>query len=121
MGIILLLYVTMIVVMIAGLWKLFEKANKPGWASLIPIYNIIVWFEIIGKPLWQIILVFIPFANIYVAITMCTGICKAYGKPGIGNYLAAIFFGIVYFPYLGFSDDVKYVGPAERVAEHQAA
>jgi hypothetical protein len=119
--IILLLYVAMIGVMFAGLWKIFEKANKPGWASLIPFYNMVVWFEIIGKPLWQIILFFIPVANIYVAVTMCISMCRSYGKSGMGNYLAAIFLGIIYFPYLGFSDEVKYVGPAESIMERQTA
>ena len=119
--IILLLYVAMILVMFAGLWKIFEKANKPGWASLIPFYNMVIWFEIIGKPLWQIILVFIPFANIYVAVTMCIGMCRSYGKSGIGNYLAAIFFCFIYIPYLGFTEDIKYVGPAESVNQPQAA
>jgi hypothetical protein len=119
--IIALMYLVMTVATFAGLWKIFEKANKPGWASLIPVYNLVVWFEIIGKPLWQIILIVVPFANIYVAITMITGLCKSFGKPGMANYMAAIFLGFVYYPFLGFSDEVKYVGPAERVARPQAA
>lgn len=117
--IIALLYVVMLVLMFAGYWKLFEKANKPGWASLVPVYNLVVWFEIIGKPLWHIILLFIPIVNIYVLITMITGLCKSFGKPGIANYMAAIFLSFIYIPYLGFSDDVKYVGPAEGVAKPQ--
>jgi hypothetical protein len=118
--IIALLYLALIVLTFAGYWKMFEKANRPGWTSLIPIYNIVVCFEIIGKPLWQLILFFVPVANIYVLITMITGMCKSYGKPGMANYMAALFLGFIYFPYLGFSDDVKYVGPAKRVAQPQA-
>jgi len=41
-----------VLIEIIGLWKIFIKAGKPGWASIIPIYNIIVLLEIIGKPLW---------------------------------------------------------------------
>jgi len=33
-------------------WRIFEKAGKPGWASLIPIYNTIILLEIVGKPWW---------------------------------------------------------------------
>ena len=119
--IIVLLYIAMIAATFAGYWKLYEKANKPGWASIIPFYNLVVWFEIIGKPLWHIILLFIPLVNIYVFITMMTGLCKSFGKPGTGNYMAAIFLSFIYVPYLGFSDDVKYVGPAEGTVKAQVA
>jgi hypothetical protein len=111
--ILIMLYLGIIAISIAGQWLLFEKARKPGWACLIPIYNLVVWFQIIGKPMWQLILLIVPFANIYVIITMITGLCKSFGKPGIGNYLLAIFFGMFYIPYLGFSSEVHYIGPAE--------
>src|ERR1700748_439146 len=48
------------VIMIIAHWKIFEKAGKPGWAAIIPIYNIIVLLEIIGKPVWWIIMFLIP-------------------------------------------------------------
>lgn len=108
-----LLYMVLFVLSIIGFWKLFEKAGKPGWASLIPIYNIIVMFEIIGKPLWQLVLFFIPFANIYVFITLMVGMCKSFGKYGIGNYLFAIFLSPIAFTLWGFSADTRYVGPSE--------
>ena len=41
-----------IVLVIAGMWKTFAKAGKPGWASIVPIYNVIVLLEIAGRPLW---------------------------------------------------------------------
>jgi hypothetical protein len=45
--------------MIAAMWKVFTKAGKPGWAAIVPIYNIIVLLGIAGKPTWWIILFFI--------------------------------------------------------------
>ena len=98
---------------IVGMWKLFEKAGKPGWASLIPIYNLVVMFEIVGKPLWHLVLLLIPFVNFYVIITLLVGLCKSFGRFGLGAYLLMIFFGGLYMPYLGFSDDVRYLGPSE--------
>ncbi|HRH96867.1 MAG TPA: DUF5684 domain-containing protein, partial [Prosthecobacter sp.] len=50
-----------VVVMIAAMWKVFTKAGEPGWACLVPIYNIIVYLKISGKPVWWIILFIIPF------------------------------------------------------------
>jgi len=45
-----LLYVAIMVLMIVSMWKIFEKAGKPGWACIVPIYNMIILFEIVGKP-----------------------------------------------------------------------
>ena len=49
---------------IASLWKIFTKAGKPGWAAIVPIYNIIVLLEIVNKPLWWIVLFFIPLVTL---------------------------------------------------------
>ena len=96
-----LLYMAIIVLSIVGLWKLFEKAGKPGWASLIPIYNIIVMFEIVGKPMWQLVLFFIPFANIYVAITLVIGLAKSYGKFWYRQLLVCYFLRLYRLRRLG--------------------
>ena len=65
-----LIYFAVVLLIIVGLWKMFTKAGKPGWASIIPIYNLIVLIEITGKPLWWIVLLFIPFVNFVVGIEM---------------------------------------------------
>lgn len=103
-----LLYFALIVVVIAGLWKAFDKAGKPGWAAIIPIYNIIVMLEIAGKPVWWVILFFIPCVNIIMAFIVSIAIAEAYGKSaGFGIGLAL--FGFIFWPILGFGD-AKYVG-----------
>jgi hypothetical protein len=64
-----LIFMAVIIVpLIAGLWKCFSKANQPGWASIIPIYNGIVMLQIVGRPIWWIILYFIPCLNIFISI-----------------------------------------------------
>ena len=42
------LMLAIVIFLIVATWKMYEKANKPGWAAIVPIYNIIVLFEIIG-------------------------------------------------------------------------
>ena len=108
-----LLYLGIIVLVVAGMWKLFEKAGKPGWAAIIPIYNIIVMHEIVGRDVWKIVLLLIPLVNIYFGITLYVSLAKSYGKYGIGNYLFIIFLGFIAVPMWGFSDEVRYVGPSE--------
>ncbi|MCB0223152.1 MAG: signal peptidase I [Anaerolineae bacterium] len=100
------------VFIIIGLWKMFEKADKPGWASLIPIYNIYVLIEIAGRPWWWLILMLIPFVNIIVWLLLCIDVAKSFGKDAIiwGVLLLFILSGVG-FVLLGFSD-AAYEGPA---------
>ena len=99
-----------VVACIAGLWKVFEKAGKPGWAAIVPIYNLVVLLEIVGKPLWWIILFLIPLVNLVVAILVMIVLAEKFGKSaafGIGLALL----GFVFIPILGFGD-AQYVGGA---------
>ena len=49
---------------IAAAWKVFEKAGQPGWAAIVPIYNLIVWIKVAGKPVWWILPMLIPVVNL---------------------------------------------------------
>jgi hypothetical protein len=96
------------VVVIAGCWKTFEKAGKPGWAAIVPIYNLIVMLEIAGKPLWWIILFLIPFVNFVMIILVMIAFAEKFGKSA-GFGLGLAFLGFIFFPILGFGD-AQYVG-----------
>jgi ABC-type sulfate transport system permease subunit len=96
-----LLYVAAIVVVIAGLWKMFEKANQPGWGALIPIYNVILLLKIAGKPVWWIVLMFIPFVNIVVGILVPLAVARNFGR-GAGFGVGLIFLPFIFYPILGF-------------------
>ena len=114
-GLMTLIYLALIVVVIAGLWKCFTKAGKPGWAAIVPIYNIIVMLEIAGKPIWWIILFFIPCVNIIVSLLVFIDFAKAYGK-GAGFAVGLLLLGFIFFPILGFGD-ARYIGPTPGVAK----
>lgn len=101
-------YFGFIIVVIAGMWKTFAKAGHPGWAVLIPIYNIIVLLKIAGKPLWWILLMFIPLVNFIIAIIIAIAVSENFGK-GAGFGLGLAFFPFIFYPILGFGD-AKYQG-----------
>jgi ABC-type sulfate transport system permease subunit len=105
-----LIYLAIFAAVIVGFWKVFEKAGKPGWAAIIPIYNIIVLLEIIGKPIWWIILFFIPCVNFIVSILVALEVAKCFGK-GAGFAIGLILLPFVFYPILGFGD-ARYVGPS---------
>ncbi|MEN9348737.1 MAG: hypothetical protein RLZZ77_2248 [Bacteroidota bacterium] len=62
------LYIGLIALMISSMWKIFAKANQPGWAAIVPIYNAIICFRIIRRPKWWILL-YLAFSLIYIIIT----------------------------------------------------
>lgn len=97
-----------VLVVIAGVWATFTKAGKPGWAAIVPIYNLIVMLQIAGKPLWWIILFLIPLVNLIVAILVAIAIAEKFGK-GAGFGIGLAFLGFIFYPILGFGD-AKYQG-----------
>src|SRR5512133_1149421 len=110
MGTVIILYLAVIVLMIVSMWKIFTKAGKPGWACLIPIYNIIVMLEIIGKPWWWLLLMLIPVVNLVFSIWAVNLLSKSYGH-GVGFTLGLIFLSFIFIPILGLGES-KYIGPA---------
>ena len=96
--------------MIVAMWKVFAKAGQPGWASIIPIYNLYIWCKFVGRPAWWIILMLIPLVNIIVGIVLCIDMAKSFGK-GVGFGIGLAFLGIIFLPILGFGS-AKYQGAA---------
>ena len=104
-----LLYFAFIGAILYGNWKMYEKAGKPGWASIIPIYNLIVLYEIIGRELVKVLFLLIPIVNLYFIITAYISLAKSFGKRETGEYVLTIFFAPL---YLGLGS-AQYVGPSE--------
>ncbi len=96
--------------LIVAMWKVFTKAGQPGWASIIPIYNLYIWCKIVGRPWWWILLMLIPFVNFIVCIILCIDLAKSFGK-GVGFGIGLALLGIIFFPILGFGS-AQYQGPS---------
>lgn len=106
------------VLSIIAMWKIFTKAGKPGWASIIPVYNMVVLYQIVGlNPLLLLILIgaIIPFVNFLVMIALFVlgiisnlRLAKAFGK-GTGFAVGLIFLPFIFQLILAF-DKSEYVG-----------
>jgi ABC-type transport system involved in cytochrome c biogenesis permease component len=101
-----------IVLIVASMWKIFTKAGQPGWASIIPIYNWIVWCKIVGRPAWWVLLLLICFPIFYIILSI--DLAKSFGK-GVGFALGLIFLSIIFFPILAFGS-ATYQGPSAAKA-----
>jgi uncharacterized membrane protein YhaH (DUF805 family) len=103
-------YIAIFVLAVAGMWRVFSKAGRPGWYALVPIYNSIVLAEIVGRPGWVGLLNLVPFLNIYINVIIALDIAKSFGKDTTFGVLT-IFFPFVTYPILGFGS-AKYQGPS---------
>lgn len=109
LGLFAIVYLGLIVFLIATMWKIFTKAGKPGWASIIPIYNLFVMLDIAGKPGWWFLLMLIPFVNLVIMILVIAGIAANFGKGG-GFVVGMILLPIVFYPILAFGS-AQYQAP----------
>ena len=117
LGVYVIFALVLTVVGLVAMWKIFTKAGKPGWAALVPVYNLIVLLEIVGRPkvwAWSLLLLLIPVVNsiygIVLGLVLALDLAKVFGKSQVFGVVALWLFSIVGFLILGFGKD-KYLGP----------
>ncbi|SDY24519.1 DUF5684 domain-containing protein [Halobellus clavatus] len=97
----LVLQLVLAALVVAGMWKTFQKAGEPGWAAIIPIYNIYVILRITGGAWWWLLLLFIPVINFVALVKISVDLAGAFGR-GILFGLGLTLLPIVFYPILGF-------------------
>ena len=107
----LIVMLAVMVLMIAAAWRVYTKAGKPGWAVLVPIYNVIVFLQIAGKPIWWIVLFFIPFVNLVAQVLVSLSVAERFGR-GTGTGVGLAFLPFIFYPILGFGSATYGAGPA---------
>jgi len=100
------LYLALCVLMIVSLWKIFEKCGEPGWASIIPIYNIYIMLRIVGWEPIKLIFFFIPIVNIYFAFLLYKELAAKFGKNDIGFVVGMLLLPFIFLPMLAFKEEV---------------
>ena len=108
----LILWAVVLLFFIAVGWKIFTKAGQPGWAILVPIYNIIVLLKIVGREWWCVLLMLIPFVGVIVWIIVSLDLAKSFGR-GVGFAIGLILLAPIFGLILGFGSDT-YRGPAAK-------
>jgi hypothetical protein len=123
------------VIGVIGQWMLYYKCDLPGMACVVPVWNVIVFLKIVGRPAWQSLIVMIPppvilgamylfpdptikygvmgvFGIIWTAymIKVYIEICNRFGKTRPVDYMLCIIFNGFYVLYLGLGE-AEYQGP----------
>ena len=88
-------------------WRVFEKAGRKGWESIIPFYNIYVAFTIAGLEWWYLILMFVPFVNIYVAVHLSIELAHRFNKSTAFGF-GLLFLNPIFMSILAFEKDTVY-------------
>lgn len=104
-----LVFIIVAIVMLIGMWKIYTKANQPGWALFVPIYNLYALLQIVGRPTWWLLLMLIPLLNLIVLVVY-VDLAKSFGKSTLYG-LGMIFLPFIFIPMLGFGS-AQYQGPA---------
>ena len=97
------------ILVIVGRWKMYEKADEPGWGSLIPLYSEYILFKIAWGNGILFLLMLVPIVNMVVAVILAIKLSKAFGM-GTGFAIGLLLLPGIFYPILGFSDAV-YGGP----------
>jgi hypothetical protein len=97
---------------IVAQWRLYEKAGQPGIASIVPVWNIIVFLRIVGRPASHMFLFLIPiYGQFYMIPKVYIELCNSFGKRSIVDYILVIVFNGFYVLNLGLSYETEYLGP----------
>ncbi len=100
------------VLIVIAYWMIFEKADIPGWISLIPIVNIYFMFKLAWGKGWIALLLLIPFVNIIVHIILAFKLAHAFDK-GFIFALGLMIFTPIFALILGFGSS-EYVKGESR-------
>ena len=107
------------VVYVIGAWKVFTKADRPGWWSIIPIWNAAVLLQISGRSGWWVLGYVVPLLNLFVQIRWGVEMANSYGR-GVGFAIGLILLEPLFLVILGFGG-ARYLGPAAQAQQSAPA
>ncbi|TXH26658.1 MAG: signal peptidase I [Elusimicrobia bacterium] len=109
----LLVWLGILALLLVASWRVFVKAGRPGWASLVPFYNLYVLCEIVSWPGWYLVFFLIPIVNIIFMFLLYFKLSKAFGQ-GLGFAVGLVLLPFVFLPILGFGK-AAYTAPAKGI------
>ena len=114
-GIVMIVALAIAVVCIIGMWKVFEKSGQPGWACIIPIYNVYILLKMVGRPGWWLILLLIPLVDLVFLLILSIDVAKSFGQSAVFGVILIFLLGGIGYVILGFGN-YRYVGPVAATA-----
>lgn len=95
-------------------WRLFVKCDQPGYAAIIPIYDIIITLRIVGRPDWHVVFFLIPVYNVYFGFKLIVELVQSFGHFSMIDYILSVVFNVFYVLNMGLAYNEVYCGPVYR-------
>ena len=93
-----------------GLYKIFEKMGEDGWKALVPFYGTYLAVKMVKKSWVWTIAYYVPFLGFVVWMGIIVELMKLLGKTDFKEHFLGVVFAGVYLPYIGFKEDVQFIG-----------
>lgn len=101
------IYIVIGLLSLVCMWIIFRKAGRPGWASVIPIYNTVVLFQIAGYSGWTVLLLLVPIVDVIISFTVYLKLAESFGRGTLFG-LGLIFLPFIFLPIMAFSKNIQY-------------
>ena len=92
-----------------GTWRLYKAAGFNFWQALIPVYNAYVLMQIIRRPKWWVLLLFIPTINLIIFAVIWVETLRSFGWNSTKNTMLVIISAGFYIYALNYSNNPKYI------------
>jgi signal peptidase I len=100
---------------------IFRKAGETPIKGLIPVQNALSWCELVGRPKWHVLMLFIPIVNFFYYAGMSIDMVRSFGKYQFLHSVLAVIATPFYFFYLGNHKEEKYLGKSRELEREYAA
>lgn len=97
------------VVHFLGTWKLYIKAGRQAWEAAVPVYNAVILMKIINRPIWWVILLFIPIINLIMFPVVWVETLRSFGKKSPTDTILGIVTLGLYIYYVNYTQDVQHI------------
>ncbi|MFY8127613.1 MAG: signal peptidase I [Chitinophagaceae bacterium] len=93
-----------------GMYGMFKKSGIEAWKAFIPIYNTWCIVKKINLKQYWFWLQLIPIAGQFITIWITIIYTMHFGRTNVIHHTGAALLPFIYFPYLGFNKDDRFVG-----------
>jgi hypothetical protein len=96
-------------IIIVSMWRIFEKADLPGWAAFVPFYNLVTMYRLVGRSPRQSALLLVPILNVYLYIRLMNELARAFGGDHFFT-VSLLVSPFIAFPMIAFSRAAYFSG-----------
>jgi signal peptidase I len=104
------IFLILVVISFAGLYKIFKKTGRTPWKAFVPFLNFYEWIKLLERPWWWVFLMIVPGVNILMYSVLAVITAQYYGKRKTLDLTFAAFFSFLYIVYIGNDKTAKWTG-----------